>query len=54
MLPGVSALRKRDDGTIVRTGRDEFGPGDDYAPAWRFFDLLEGGAGGWEPQYRYQ
>jgi predicted dithiol-disulfide oxidoreductase (DUF899 family) len=54
VMPGVSALHKRDDGTIVRTGRDEFGPGDDYAPAWRFFDLLEGGAGGWEPQYRYR
>ena len=52
-LPGVSALHRGADGSIVRTGRDEFGPGDDYAPAWRLFDLLQGGAGNWEPGYHY-
>ena len=52
-LPGVSALHRRN-GAIVRTGQDQFGPGDDYAPAWRLFDLLEGGAGKWQPKYRYR
>ena len=52
-LPGVSAFRKRPDGTIVRTGRDSFGPGDVYSGIWHLFALLENGAGNWEPQYRY-
>ncbi len=52
-LPGVSAFRKQPDGTIVRTGRDGFGPGDVYSAIWHLFALLENGAGNWEPQYRY-
>jgi predicted dithiol-disulfide oxidoreductase (DUF899 family) len=52
-LPGVSALHRNPDGTIVRTGSDEFGPGDDYSPPWRLFDLLQNGAGDWEPKYGY-
>lgn len=51
--PGVSALYRQDDGSIVRTGKDFFGPGDDYSPPWRLFDLLAGGAGNWEPKLRY-
>ncbi len=51
--PGISAFHRNDDGSIVRTGKDEFGPGDDYCPGWRMFDLLAGGAGEWEPKYRY-
>jgi predicted dithiol-disulfide oxidoreductase (DUF899 family) len=47
--PGFSALHRNPDGTIVRTGRDSFGPGDDYAPIWHFFDHLDGGEQGWEP-----
>jgi predicted dithiol-disulfide oxidoreductase (DUF899 family) len=49
-LPGVSALRRAADGALVRTGRAEFGPGDDYCAVWPLFDLLEGGAGGWAPR----
>lgn len=51
--PGMSALRKQEDGTIVRTGRAIFGPGDDYCSVWPMFDLLEGGVGEWEPKYTY-
>jgi predicted dithiol-disulfide oxidoreductase (DUF899 family) len=52
-LPGVSAFHREPDGSIVRTGRDVFGPGDDYCSPWRLFDLLGGGVGEWEPRYRY-
>jgi predicted dithiol-disulfide oxidoreductase (DUF899 family) len=51
--PGLSAFRRNEDGSIVRTGTDVFGPGDDYCPPWRMFDLLHGGAGDWEPKYEY-
>jgi predicted dithiol-disulfide oxidoreductase (DUF899 family) len=51
--PGLSAFHRNADGSMVRTGSDEFGPGDDYCPEWRMFDLLAGGAGEWEPKYRY-
>ncbi len=49
-LPGVSALRRTADGSLVRTGRAEFGPGDDYCAVWPLFDLLEGGVGDWAPR----
>ena len=49
-LPGVSALRRSADGSLVRTGRAEFGPGDDFCAVWPLFDLLEGGAGVWAPR----
>lgn len=52
-LPGFSTFRKTADGTIVRVGRDGFGPGDVYSGIWHMFALLENGADGWEPQYRY-
>ena len=51
--PGVSAFHKLSDGSIVRTGSAPFGPGDDFCPVWPFFDLLKGGADGWEPRYTY-
>lgn len=51
--PGVSAFRRTDDGTIVRTGADVFGPGDVYNAPWHLFDLLQGGAGGWWPMLDY-
>jgi predicted dithiol-disulfide oxidoreductase (DUF899 family) len=51
--PGVSAFHRQPDGSIVRTSKDIFGPGDDYSPPWRLFDLLLGGAGEWEPKYSY-
>lgn len=51
--PGVSAFRRNDDGTIVRTGKAIFGPGDDFCSVWPFLDLLKGGPSGWEPKYKY-
>ena len=47
--PGVSAYRLTDDGTIVRTGRADFGPMDAFCPAWHLFDLLQDGVGNWKP-----
>lgn len=38
--PGVSAFRRRPDGTIARTGHAPFGPGDDFCPVWPMLDLL--------------
>jgi predicted dithiol-disulfide oxidoreductase (DUF899 family) len=48
--PGVSAFHKSPNGSMVRTGRAVFGPGDDFCPPWHFFDLLPGGSEGWEPK----
>jgi predicted dithiol-disulfide oxidoreductase (DUF899 family) len=53
MYPGVSALHRKTDGTIVRTGKDIFGPGDDYSSPWRLFDLLVEGVGAWQPRVQY-
>lgn len=47
--PGASAFRRRDDGSIVRTGKTWFGPGDDFCAVWPLFELLDGGPGQWEP-----
>lgn len=52
-LPGVSAFHRQPDGTLMRTGRDSFGPGDSYSGIWHLFALLEHGVNNWEPQYRY-
>lgn len=52
--PGVSGFKKKSDGSIVRTGKAIFGPGDDFCSLWHLFDLLEGGAGNWEPKYSYK
>lgn len=46
--PGVSAFQKQADGTIIRTGNDFFGPGDDYNLVWPMLDLI-GGPGEFEP-----
>ena len=48
--PGISAFHKAEDGTVTRTGTTVFGPGDDFCPVWPLFELLEGGAKGWEPR----
>jgi len=52
--PGVSAFHRDESGNIVRTGSTFFGPGDDFCAVWPLFDLLSGGAKGWEPAYRYE
>lgn len=38
--PGVSVLEKLDDGSVIRVGKDFFGPGDFYCNIWHFIDLL--------------
>lgn len=48
-MPGVSAFHKDKAGEITRTGAAYFGPGDDFCAIWPLFELLEGGARGWEP-----
>jgi predicted dithiol-disulfide oxidoreductase (DUF899 family) len=48
--PGTSVFVKNADGTISRTGKAIFGPGDAFCAPWHFFSLLPGGAGDWEPK----
>ena len=52
-IPGVSVFKK-EGGKVMRVSDTRFGPGDDFAPIWHFFDLLPEGAAGWRPQYSYQ
>jgi len=52
-LPGVSVLRKSGQ-RICRISDAGFQPGDDFCAVWHFFELLPEGAGGWQPQYKYQ
>ncbi len=47
--PGVSAFKKQEDGTIVRTGHSQLGPLDDFNPVWHFWDLLDGNKTEWHP-----
>lgn len=47
--PGISGFHKNPDGSIVRTGVAQLGPGDDFCMVWPMFGLLQGGAKGWEP-----
>ena len=51
--PGVSAFHQSDDGTITRTARSFFGPGDAFCPVWHLFDLLADGANEWRPKLNY-
>jgi len=52
--PGVSAFHRDTRGRITRTGRAEFGPGDDFSPVFPLFDLLKGGVGDWRARFRYE
>lgn len=54
LMPGVSTFCKGPAGELLRAGRAEFGPGDDFCSAWHLFDLLAGGVAGWEPRFRYE
>jgi len=51
-LPGVSVFRK-EARRILRVSDTGFNPGDDFCALWHIFDLLPGGAGDWQPRYRY-
>ncbi|HEY6160319.1 MAG TPA: DUF899 family protein [Bacteroidia bacterium] len=53
VLPGVSVFRKDDAGKIWHANKASFGPGDLFCGLWHFFDLLEDGAGNWNPKYNY-
>ena len=48
--PGVSAFHREPDGTIMRTGCANFGPGDKFCSVWPLMALLRDGANGWEPE----
>ncbi len=51
-MPGYSTFHKGSDG-IVHVASDFFGPGDEYCGVWHFFDLLQDGLAGWQPQLSY-
>ena len=52
-IPGLSTFRKEADGSINRVGKSFLGPAYDCA-VWPLFDMLEGGANGWEPKFNYE
>jgi hypothetical protein len=37
----------------MRVADEPFSPGDDFCIVWPIFDLLPGGAGNWDPKYKY-
>ena len=45
--PGVSVFYKEDE-KIIRVGKDNFGPGDNYCPTFPLFDLLKDGTNNWQ------
>ncbi|MEQ1820903.1 MAG: DUF899 family protein [Fimbriimonadaceae bacterium] len=47
--PGVSTFRKNEDGSITRTGKATYGPGDAFCPPWHFLSLLGIRDGEWSP-----
>jgi len=51
-IPGISAFR-RDGDRLVRVSDRGMEPGDPFCAVWHFFDLLPGGAGGWQPKFKY-
>lgn len=53
-LPGVSAFVKNEDGTIMLTAQDFFGPGDTYSGIWHLLELLPKGPDGWHPKISYE
>lgn len=53
VLPGVSVFTKDDEGNIYHANKAVYGPGDDFCSLWHYFDLLPGGAGNWNPRFKY-
>ncbi len=51
--PGMSTFHRSADGKIFRVAHSYFGPGDDFCSLWHMFDLLDGGAGDWQPKFKY-
>lgn len=54
LMPGVSVFSKDEAGRVLRVGRAEFGPGDNFCAVWHFLDLLPRGIDGWEPRLSYK
>lgn len=52
-LPGVSVLRRNEDGTLTRVTHTPFGPGDSYCAVFNLFDLIPEGPGDWQPKFAY-
>jgi predicted dithiol-disulfide oxidoreductase (DUF899 family) len=52
-VPGFSIFAKDSEGNIIRTGKDYFGPFDDYCSAWNFFQMLPSWDGNWFPKFKY-
>ena len=51
--PGFSTFHREPDGSITRIAKSHFGPGDDFCAVWPMFDMLDGGAKDWEPEFHY-
>ncbi len=51
--PGVSLFKREPDGSITRVGKTFLGPADEFCAVWPLFEMLEGGAKGWEPKFNY-
>jgi predicted dithiol-disulfide oxidoreductase (DUF899 family) len=52
-VPGVSLLHRDPDGSIRRTARDFFGPGDLYSSPWHLWDLIATPGPEWFPRFDY-
>jgi predicted dithiol-disulfide oxidoreductase (DUF899 family) len=51
--PGMSVLRRGDDGRITRVGKTSFGPFDDFCPMFHVLGLFPEGQADWWPKLRY-
>ena len=53
-LPGVTVLKKLDDGSVAKVADTPFGPGDPYCAVFNLFDLIPGGSSvDWQPKLAY-
>jgi len=52
IMPGFSTFR-RENGKIFRIASSFFGPGDLFCSIWHIFELLDDGAGEWQPGFEY-
>ena len=54
LLPGVTVLKKQDDGSVAKVADTPFGPGDPYCAVFNLFDLIPGGSDDWQPKFAYE